>query len=85
MSGPNYVTLYTVKRFFIFLDEWLFYYVLYKLYKRLDLFQYRKFSLLVYACITIYGFLALLTSYKALSRINEKMKIEKSPLFYPFL
>ncbi|ARF12426.1 hypothetical protein Klosneuvirus_5_96 [Klosneuvirus KNV1] len=65
--GPSrsVLTYYVVKRSFLFLDEWLFYYALFKLYKN----QYYKMFYLIMA----YGISCLYTSYKNIDKIEHQM------------
>ena len=56
---------YTVKRSFLFLDEWLFYYTLYTFYKQ----GFHKITL----GILIYGLCCIYTSYKNIDKLEEKI------------
>lgn len=56
---------YIVKRFFLFLDEWLFYYILYRL------FESRYYKLLI--IILIYGLSCIYTSYSNLEIIEYRL------------
>lgn len=59
------LTYYVVKRSFLFLDEWLFYYTLFKLYK----YKYYKMFYLIMA----YGISCLYTSYKNIDKLEHQM------------
>ncbi len=67
---------YFVKRLFLFLDEWTFYYVLYKFYKA----GYYKTLLM----IMIYGTFCIYTSYTNISLIeSEILNVDQVTLFIP--
>lgn len=79
-TNKNYlVYFYLIKRLFLFFDEWLFYYVLYKLYTdRL----YVPFTI-----VLGYGISCIYTSYKNIDLLESKIVdikqsiwIMKSPL-----
>lgn len=59
------VVYYTIKRTFIFFDEWLMYYVLYKLYIK----KYYRIMMMVF----LYGISCLYTSYKNINKIESKL------------
>lgn len=63
--SQSVLTFYIIKRSFLFLDEWLFYYVLYKLYKN-------KYYKMLYFIMT-YGISCLYTSYKNIDKIEQQM------------
>jgi len=65
--GPSrsVLTYYVVKRSFLFLDEWLFYYALFKLYKN----KYFK----MFYFIMAYGISCLYTSYKNIDKVEQQM------------
>jgi hypothetical protein len=56
---------YIVKRFFLFLDEWLFYYILYRL------FESKYYKLLI--IVLFYGLSCIYTSYSNLEIIEYKL------------
>lgn len=64
-SSRSVLTYYVVKRSFLFLDEWLFYYALYKLYKN------RYFKMMYF--IMAYGISCLYTSYKNIDKIEQRL------------
>lgn len=64
---------YAIKRFFLFFDEWLFYFVLYKLYSK----SYYKITLLV----LIYGICCIYTSYTNIDRIENELVHVKQMIF----
>jgi hypothetical protein len=59
------ILYYVVKRSFICLDEWLFYFVLYKLYKNKD---YKMLMI-----IFLYGISCIYTSYKNIDKIEKQI------------
>lgn len=63
MDQLTLVKYYFLKRLFLFLDEWLFYIMLYKLYSD----KYYK----PFVIILLYGLGCLLTSYKNISKIEK--------------
>jgi hypothetical protein len=65
-NNDNYIMkFYIIKRIFLFVDEWLFYFSLYKLYKN-------KWNGVFYI-VAIYGLSCLLTSYKNINKIEQKI------------
>jgi hypothetical protein len=56
---------YIAKRLFLFLDEWLFYYTLYKLVRM----KYYKIT----AIVLLYGFSCIYTSYTNIERVETKL------------
>ena len=69
----NILHYYIIKRIFLFLDEWLYYFALYKLYKN----KYYKINIIVF----IYGLLCIYTSYSNIDKIEYEMFKEKQSLF----
>lgn len=70
--------LYTVKRGYCFLDEWITYVVVIYMYKH----NFPWWALI----LTIsYGGLAILTAYKNLSHLESKLGLREQWLFYPFV
>jgi len=65
VPSQSVLTYYVIKRSFLFLDEWLFYYALYKLYKN-------KYYKMLYF-IMVYGISCLYTSYKNIDKIEQQM------------
>lgn len=72
---PPLVELYRVKRKYIALDEWLFYAVLIYMYNK----GYPKWLI---GSILFYGTLAIITSYKNITALEQRMGL-KSWLFWP--
>ena len=76
------LTYYTIKRSFLFLDEWLFYIVLYKLYSdgHYDIMK----------IVLVYGISCIYTSYKNIDLIESKISnvkqliwvTDKTPIEY---
>lgn len=56
---------YIAKRIFLFMDEWLFYYTVYKLYRM----GYRKITF----SIIIYGLSCIYTSYTNIEKVEHKL------------
>ena len=56
---------YIAKRMFLFMDEWLFYYTVYKLYRM----GYRKIAF----SIIFYGLSCIYTSYTNIEKIEHKL------------
>ena len=54
---------YVIKRLFIFFDEWMFYYILIKLYDK----KYKKITLMV----LVYGLCCIYTSYKNIDKVEK--------------
>lgn len=65
METNNLLIYYIVKRLFLFLDEWLFYYTLYKLVK----IGYYKLTMIV----LFYGLACIYTSYTNIDRIETNL------------
>lgn len=65
MSQELKIVYYTVKRSFLFLDEWLLYYVLYKLYKS------KMYKMTV--VVLMYGMSCMYTSYKNIDNIEAEI------------
>lgn len=65
MEKNMFLYYYIVKRLFLFMDEWLFYYVVYKLYKM----GYIKITL----SIIIYGLSCIYTSYTNIEKVEHKL------------
>jgi hypothetical protein len=71
------LVLYITQRGFIFLDEWSFYYILYRLYRR----GCPKWLI---SSVLMFGFFALVTSYKNLSILEGMLGVDQGWLFWPF-
>lgn len=63
MVSRNLIYYYLAKRAFLFMDEWLFYFVLYKLF-RSECYQ----TLII---VTLYGIGCIYTSYANISKIER--------------
>jgi len=70
--------LYIVKRGYCFLDEWITYGVLIYMYKH-------NFPLWAMLLTISYGGLAILTAYKNLSCLEERLGLKDQWLFYPLV
>jgi hypothetical protein len=70
------LALYKIKRFYCFMDEWLFYFLLVVLYK-LDV------SLYIYTFIVLFGSSTIITCYKNLDIIEKKIFNEKQWFLWP--
>lgn len=64
-QSQSLIIYYTVKRSFLCLDEWLFYYTLYKLYKN-------KYYRMLFI-ILLYGASCIYTSYKNIDKIEKQI------------
>lgn len=62
---PFLLVYYIVKRFFLFLDEWLFYYILYRL------FETKHYKLL--SVVLFYGLSCIYTSYANIEIIEHQL------------
>lgn len=66
MDDNNLLVLfYLIKRIFLFLDEWLLYYILFKMYVRK---MYLSLSI-----ILVYGSMCILTSYHNINLLEEQV------------
>jgi len=65
MDEQSLIVYYIVKRSFLFLDEWLFYYALYKLYKN-------KYYRMLFS-VFLYGISCIYTSYKNIDKIEKRI------------
>ena len=73
MDNKTLVQYYFIKRTFLFLDEWLFYAMLYKLMKS----KFYKLWILV----LLYGSGCIYTSYNNISMIERKIIDEEQKFF----
>lgn len=73
MDYEQLLYYYLTKRFFLFLDEWGFYLILYKLYKD----KYYK----IFLTVLLYGSGCIYTSYTNISKI-EKYIFKDDQEFY---
>lgn len=65
------IYFYLIKRLFLFFDEWLFYYILYKLYN--------EHLYIPFVIVLGYGTLCIYTSYKNIDLLENKIvDIEQS-------
>jgi len=69
----NLLIYYTIKRLFICIDEWLFYYILYILYIN----KYYK----VLPFVIIFGFSCIYTSYSNIDKIEKNIIDVKQNVF----
>lgn len=78
MDIQSLLIYYTIKRSFLFMDEWLFYYVLYKL------FRSKYYKIMTIVCL--YGLSCIYTSYSNIEKIEYKLtginQMVWSPLDY---
>ena len=65
MDSNHLIIYYIIKRIFLFADEWLFYFVLYKL------FMQRLYIILSF--VMLYGALCIFTSYYNINIIEHEM------------
>lgn len=65
METQLLLTYYIVKRLFLFLDEWLFYYTLYKLVRM----RYYK----IFFGVLLYGIACIYTSYSNIERVEFQL------------
>lgn len=65
MNIKEITNYYTIKRTFLFFDEWLFYYVLYKLYRE----KYYR----MWLPVMLYGLSCIYTSYKNIDKIEKRI------------
>lgn len=70
--------IYGIQRSFIFLDEWSFYYILFRLYQR-------KCPKWIIGCVLLFGFFAITTAYKNLEKTEKKLGFKDAWLFWPFI
>jgi hypothetical protein len=80
----NILLFFTIKRFFCFLDEWLFYCVL------IYLWLFTDINILLFFGIMIYGTCAIITTYKNMAIIEKSLNINNEYsnntwLLWPFL
>lgn len=73
MMETSHLMYYMIKRLFLFLDEWLFYVVLYKLYKG------RHYK--IWMMVLLYGGGCIYTSYSNIS-ILERRIIDEDQSFF---
>jgi len=71
----NNILYYFIKRLFLFLDEWLFYYMLYFLFKN----KYYK----LFPIILIYGVCCIYTSYENVTMLEHHIIPIVQPIFSP--
>ena len=67
------ISYYLIKRIFLFVDEWLFYYVLYKLY--MNKMYY------IFTGVLIYGSLCIYTSYYNIDLIEHELLVIDQKIF----
>ena len=75
MDVSHVLLYYTIKRTFLFLDEWLFYVALYKLFGA----RYYK----IWVIVLLYGAGCIYTSYTNISKI-ERLIFNEEQQFYVF-
>jgi hypothetical protein len=73
MDHKTIMLYYAIKRFFLFLDEWGFYIILYVLYKH----KYHKINTVVF----LYGAMCIYTSYSNIGKIEKQIFDEEQSLF----
>ncbi len=73
MEMSHLILYYMIKRLFLFLDEWLFYVILYKLYKG------RRYKMLM--LVLLYGGGCIYTSYSNISLLERKIIDEDQSFF----
>lgn len=65
MDEKTLILYYLIKRSFIFFDEWMFYYILLKLYNK----KYYKITFTV----LVYGLCCIYTSYKNIDKVEKNI------------
>ena len=74
-SHQSLLIYYIVKRSYLFMDEWLFYYVLYKLFKS------EHYKIMTIVCL--YGLSCIYTSYSNIEKIENKLTGMNQMVWYP--
>jgi len=73
ISLSKLIVYYTIKRIFLFADEWLFYFALYKLFKA-------KYYI-VWWMVLVYGTGCIYTSYVNISKIERQIFDQDQELY----